>query len=474
MKEIKADICVIGAGSGGLTVASGAAQMGLSCVLIEKGAMGGDCLNTGCVPSKALLAAASYIEGAKKGPRYNQPELKAAPDFAGAMEHVASVIKKIEPHDSVERFEGLGVNVIKGAATFKDPHTVETEDTRVRAKKFVIATGSEPFVPPIEGLADTPYLTNETIFENREAPRHLIVIGGGPIGLEMAQAHRRLGAEVTVLEGKKILPKDDPEMVAILRVALAEEGVTLLEAASVSRVGGQAGSVTVTFSRDGGEETLEGSHILVATGRRPATSNLGLEVAGVELEGAAVKVDARLRTSQKHIFAIGDVIGGLQFTHVANYEAGIVIRNALFKLPAKVSYRAAPWVTYTDPPVGQVGMTEQIARQRHGDKIRILRSDFCENDRATAEKETEGFLKVIATSKGEILGASVVGKGAEEIINMWSLAMSAGLKMSAMASYISPYPTRGEISKRAAGAYFTPSLYSGKVRFLVKLLSKFG
>ncbi|TNE60031.1 MAG: dihydrolipoamide dehydrogenase [Alphaproteobacteria bacterium] len=474
MKEIKADICVIGAGSGGLTVASGAAQMGLNCVLIEKGAMGGDCLNTGCVPSKALLAAATYVEGVSRGPRYNQPELKAAPDFQGAMDHVASVIKKIEPHDSVERFEGLGVNVIKGAAVFKDPHTVETGNTRIRAKKFVIATGSIPFVPPIEGLSETPYLTNETIFENRNAPRHLIVIGGGPIGLEMAEAHRRLGAEVTVLEGNTILPKDDPELVDILRGALAEEGVTVLEGAAVTQVRGSAGSVTVTFTRGGVEETLEGTHLLVATGRRPATKGLGLEAAGVELDGAAIKVDARLRTSQKHIFAIGDVIGGLQFTHVAGYEAGIVIRNALFKLPAKVSYRAVPWVTYTDPPLGQVGMTEQAARKVHGSKIRVLRNDFSENDRATAEKDTQGFLKVISTSKGEILGASVVGKGTEEVVNMWSLAMSAGLKMSAMASYISPYPTRGEISKRAAGTYFTPSLYSGKVRFLVKLLSKFG
>lgn len=474
MNEIKADICVIGAGSGGLTVASGAAQMGLKCVLIEKGAMGGDCLNTGCVPSKALLAAAAYVEGVSKGPRYNQPELKAAPDFLGAMDHVASVIKTIEPHDSVERFEGLGVTVIKGTAVFKDSRTVETEDTRIRAKKFVIATGSAPFVPPIEGLAETPYLTNETIFENRDAPGHLIVIGGGPIGLEMAEAHRRLGAEVTVLEGRSILPKDDPEMVEILRAALAEEAVTILEGAAVTRVSGSAGSVTVTFTRGGKEETLEGTHLLVATGRRPATEGLGLGAAGVELDGAAVKVDPRLRTSQKHIFAIGDVIGGLQFTHVASYEAGIVIRNALFKLPAKVSYKAVPWITYTDPPVGQVGMTEQMAREAYGNKIRVLRSEFSGNDRSIAEKETQGFLKVITTTRGEILGASVVGKGADEVVNMWSLAISAGLKISAMASYISPYPTRGEISKRAAGDYFTPTLYSGKVRFLVKFLSKFG
>lgn len=474
MSEMKVDICVIGAGSGGLTVASGAAQMGAKTVLIEKHKMGGDCLNYGCVPSKALLAAAKHAYHLDSGDRFNHSSSPAEIDFARTQDHVADVIATIEPNDSVERFEGLGVTVLKGAAKFTGPHTVEVDSTQIRAKKIVIATGSSPFVPPIEGLAQTPHFTNETTFSNRELPRHLIIIGGGPIGLEMAHAHRRLGSEVTVLEAMTILPKDDPELVEVVRAQLFEEGVQIREGALVTGVMRADDGVSVRFDHDGNEGSLEGSHLLVAVGRRPNVSELNLEAAGVAYSERGIEVDQRLRTSAKNIFAIGDVTGGLQFTHVAGYEAGIVIRNALFKIPAKASHGAIPWVTFTDPEIAHIGLSEGEAREAYGEKVRILKFGFDHIDRAIAERDTRGFMKVMASKRGKILGASVVGANAGEIINQWSLAMNSGLKVSAMASFVSPYPTRGEISKRAAGEFFTPTLYSAKTRFLVKLLSKLG
>jgi pyruvate/2-oxoglutarate dehydrogenase complex dihydrolipoamide dehydrogenase (E3) component len=475
MNEIKADICVIGAGSGGLTVAAGASQMGAKTVLIEKGKMGGDCLNYGCIPSKALLAAAKQAYGMGQGEKFGIAPAIAQVDYAKTQAHVAGVIAAIEPHDSVERFEGLGVTVLKGTAQFTGPRTVEVEGTRVTAKRIVVATGSSPLVPPIEGLSEVPYLTNETIFDSKSLPGHLIIIGGGAIGVEMAQAHRRLGAQVTVLEAANILHHEDPDLVSVVRDQLVSEGVDVHETAMVTGAQVSAsGGITVTASTPSGDHTFDGSHVLVAVGRRPNVSGLNLEAAGITYTPRGIEVDARLRTSNKKIFAIGDVSGRLQFTHVAGYEGGIVIRNALFKLPAKASHKNVPWVTYTDPELAHIGLTEAQAREQFGGKVRVLTAPFEGNDRAVAERDTRGFLKVMVSSKGEILGASIVGAGAGEVIQQWSLAMSAGLKVGAMASFIAPYPTRGEISKRAVGEYYTPTLYSSKTRFLVKLLSKLG
>ena len=471
---LDADICVIGAGSGGLSVAAGASQMGAKVVLIEKAKMGGDCLNYGCVPSKSLIAAAHSAQMARDSARFgvngHDPEI----DGPAVRDHVQRVIAAIAPQDSVERFEGLGVTVIQAAARFTGPGEVQAGDHRVRAKRFVIATGSAAAVPPIPGLDEVAYLTNETVFDLDERPAHLIVIGGGPIGVELAQAHRRLGSKVTLVEAFTIMGNDDPEAVAVIRDRLVTEGIDLREGTKVQSVENRGNQIAVqTEDGHGAAETVTGSHVLLAVGRRASVEGLDLEVAGVAYTPKGVDVDARLRSSNKRIFAIGDVAGGYQFTHIAGYHAGIVIRNALFRLPAKVKYHAAPWVTFTDPELAHVGLAEDTARERHGE-IRVLRWPYAENDRAQAERETEGFVKVVTSKKGKVLGATIVGRQAGELILPWVLAIDRGLKVGALAGIIAPYPTLGEISKRAAGSYFTPALFSERTKTIVRFLLRFG
>ena len=471
---IEADICVIGAGSGGLSVASGAAQLGMKTVLIEKGKMGGDCLNYGCVPSKSLIAAGERAHAMRSSEAFGISPVSPKVDFGKVQDHVTGVIAAIAPHDSQERFEGLGCTVIRAPAKFISDHEVEAGDTKIRAKTFVVATGSGPMVPPIPGLDDVPYFTNETLFDNREQPDHLIVVGGGPIGMEMAQAHHRLGSDVTVVERSKVLPKDDSDLTEILIDQLKDEGINILERADVNGVEKTEGGIAVLYNKDGQDHRLEGSHLLVATGRRPNIESLDLDAAGIAFDRKGIKVDARLRTSNKRVFAIGDVAGGLQFTHVAGYHAGIVIRNALFKLPAKADTSAAPWVTYTDPELAHVGMTEEDAQKVHGKSIKAVTWPLKDNDRAQAERRTEGMIKVITDKRGKILGASIVGAHAGELIQPWILGVAQKMKISAFAGMIAPYPTLGEIGKRAAGAYYTPSLFSKRTRWLVRLLSKIG
>ena len=473
-KVIKTDLCVIGGGSGGLSVAAGAVQMGADTVLIEGGKMGGDCLNYGCVPSKALIAAAKKAASLDHASDFGVTGERPNVDYGAVMDHVASVIAGIAPHDSAERFEGLGVNVQEGYGRFINPRQVEVNDTIVEARRFIVSTGSSPTAPPIPGLEDSGYLTNENLFENREKPEHLIVIGGGPIGMEMAQAHRRLGCKVTVLEAFKALGKDDPDLTSIALEALRGEGIDIREGVKIANVSRDASGVQIHLEDEQGGEVISGSHLLVAAGRKPNIDRLNLEAAGIEYDRPGIKVDARLRTSNKKVFAIGDVAGGYQFTHMAGYHAGIVIRNALFRLPAKVNYDAVPWVTYTDPEIANVGLTEAQAREKFGDDIRVLTFDYKENDRARAELRTEGMVKAITTKKGKILGAGIVGLQAGELIHPWTLAISGGLKISAMASFIAPYPTLGELNKRAAGSFYTPSLFSEKTRKIVRFLSKFG
>ena len=453
---VKADICVIGAGSGGLSVAAGAAQMGARTVLIEKAKMGGDCLNTGCVPSKALIAASHAADVVRHSDKFGVNGHEPSIDFARVHDHVHDVIAGIAPHDSVERFTGLGVTVIQGAARFVSPREVEVNGQRIRARRFVVATGSSAAVPPIPGLAHVPFLTNETVFELTERPEHLIVIGGGPIGAELAQAHRRLGARVTLLEAFKILGKDDPEVTEIARRRLAADGVEMAEGIAIDQIESQGNGIAVTITEDGSARRITGSHILVAAGRRPNIAGLGLEQAGIDHSEKGIAVDRRLRTSNKRVFAIGDVAGGYQFTHMAGYHAGIVIRNALFALPAKVKYEAVPWVTYTDPEIAHVGLTEAQARERYGERVKVARWSFEENDRARAERETDGLVKVVLGPRGRILGASIAGPHAGELIQPWILAIDQKLKIGAMASFIAPYPTLGEVNKRAAGSTFTP------------------
>ncbi len=468
---IHADLAVIGGGSGGLSVAAGAAQMGASVVLIEKGRMGGDCLNYGCVPSKSLIAASHAAQTVRSAGRFGVNGHEPAIDFLKVRDHVRGVIAKIAPHDSVERFEELGVRVVQGAAVFTGPRDVMADGQRISARRFVIATGSSPATLPIPGLDTVSYLTNETIFELDARPEHLIVLGGGPIGLELAQAHRRLGARVTVVEAFRLLGRDDPDAVAVVKARLEAEGVAVHEQAKVSRVGKAGNGVAVTLE-DG--PTIEGSHLLVAAGRRPNVNGLGLEAAGVEYSARGITVDARLRTSNRRIFAIGDVAGGPQFTHVAGYHAGVVIRNALFRMPARADHSAIPAVTYTDPELAHVGLSEAQAREMHGDKIRATVWQFEENDRAQTEGETEGLIKVVTGRGGRVLGATIVGAHAGELIMPWILAVSRGLKIGAIAGVVVPYPTRSEISKRVAGAYFTPGLFSPRTRKVVRALARLG
>ena len=470
MAEIRTDICVIGAGSGGLSVAAGAAQMGASTVLIERGAMGGDCLNYGCVPSKSMIAAGRAADTIRHAGRFGVNGHEPRIDFGRVHDHIHGVIAAIAPNDSVERFEGLGVRVIQADGRFTGPDTVEAGGTTIKARRFVLATGSRASHPPIPGLDAVPFLTNETVFERKAAPEHLIVIGGGPIGVEMAQAHRRLGADVTVLQKGSILPKDDPDLVAVVRGRLVADGVVLREEVDIAQVERHGNGIAAVLA-DG--TRIEGSDLLVAAGRQANVDGLGLEAAGIEFSSKGVTTDARLRTTNRRVFAVGDVAGGPQFTHIAGYHAGIVIRNVLFRLPAKVDYSALPWVTYTDPELAHVGLTEAQARESHKD-IRVLTWDFEENDRAQAERETEGRVKVLTLPNGRILGASIVGPHAGELIQVWCLAISQKLKIGAIASMIAPYPTLGEAGKRAAGSFYTPKLFSGRTRGLVRFLSWFG
>jgi pyruvate/2-oxoglutarate dehydrogenase complex dihydrolipoamide dehydrogenase (E3) component len=454
MSVIETDICVIGAGSGGLSVAAGAVQMGARVVLIEAGEMGGDCLNAGCVPSKALIAAAKAAEAQRHGfhgvaPR--EPEV----DFAAVKDHVAAVIAQIAPVDSQDRFEGLGCTVIRAFARFTGPREVQAGDQTIRARRFVIATGSRPFVPSIPGIETVPYLTNETIFALRDRPVHLIVIGGGPIGIEMAQAHRRLGCDVTVIEGAKVLGREDPELAAVVVAALRAEGITLVEGQPVVRLAGSEGAVEVTLG-DGTQ--VRGSHILMAVGRKVALDGMGLDAAGIAHTPKGVTVDARLRSTNRRVFAVGDAAGGLQFTHVAGWHAGIVIRQAVLGLPARAEPRAIPRATFTDPELAHVGLTEAEARAAHGAALTVVRAEFAHNDRAQAEGKARGLVKVMVV-KGRPVGASIVGPQAGELIGLWALAISAKVPMSGVAGMVAPYPTLGEVSKRAAGAYFSPKLF---------------
>ncbi len=463
------DLCVIGAGSAGLAVAAGAVQMGASVVLVERGRMGGDCLNYGCVPSKSLLAAARLADcwrhGAEFGVFYQPPRI----DFAAVADSVERVIAGIAPNDSQERFEGLGVHVIRAEARFIDRHTAQAGEILIRPRRFVIATGSRPVVPPIPGLDRVPYLTNETVFANRERPEHLIVIGGGPIGIELAQAYRRLGAAVTVIDAGPLLPRDDAELAGRLAAMLAAEGIVLRPSVGVEAVERRDAGIAVTLASG---ERVTGSHLLVAAGRHPDTAALNLPAAGIETTPHGITVDARLRTTNRHAFAIGDAAGGPQFTHIALYHAGIVIRNALFRLPARVDYRALPWVTYTDPELAQVGLTEAAASAQA--PIRVLRWPFADNDRAHTERDTAGEVKIVTRRNGRIVGATILGAAAGDLILPWALAISQKLKIGALANLIMPYPTRGEAGKRAAGSYYTPTLFAPRTRRLVRLLARFG
>ena len=475
VEKLTPDICVIGGGSGGLSVAAAAAAFGVPVVLIERHKMGGDCLNTGCVPSKALLAAAKRADTARHSGAFGVTAQNVTIDFRAVHDHVHEVIGAIAPIDSTERFTGLGVRVVNGDAKFKDRRTVTVGDQfEIRARRFVIATGSTPAAPPIEGLDQGPYFTNESIFNLTQRPKHLLIIGGGPIGLEMAQAFRRLGSEVTVLEAAAPLAKDDPECAAIVLAQLERDGIVVRRGVKVTKVTTTAATASATIEGAGGDETIDATHLLVATGRKATVEGLGLEAAGIKYDRSGIGVNRKLKTSNSRVYAIGDVAAGQpQFTHAANYHAGLVIRNALFRLPVRVNKDVIPWVTYTEPELAQTGLTEAEARDRNI-KIRILRWPYHDNDRAQTERETHGHIKVIVKRNGKILGATIVGAQAGELITAWTLAIAQGLNIRAFTGIVLPYPTLSEIGKRAAIDFFTPRLTRPLLRRIIGWLRIFG
>ncbi|MGF1445185.1 MAG: dihydrolipoyl dehydrogenase family protein [Pikeienuella sp.] len=470
-KTLTPDLCIIGAGSGGLSVAAGAVQMGASVVLIEGGEMGGDCLNYGCVPSKALIAAAARAAAQRAGGLGVAPQ-EPVVDYAAAMGHVRGAIEAIAPHDSQERFERLGCTVLRDWARFVSPTEMTAGGHRIRARRFVIATGSAPALPPIPGLTETPYLTNETLWELRTRPEHLVVLGGGPIGVELAQAHARLGSKVTVIEAAKPLAAHDPELAEVALGALARDGVELRTDTRAERVAATADGIAV----DIGNGRILGSHLLVATGRRPSLERLELDAGGVAVTDRGVAVDRGLRsTTNRRVYAIGDAAGGMQFTHVAGYQAGLVVRSALLRLPVRNRTDHIPRVTYTDPEIAEVGLTDAEARAAHGETVEIHRAALAETDRAQAEGIHEGLLKIAVTRKGRILGAGLVGVHAGELIQPWSLAISKGLSLKDIAGHVAAYPTLGEVSKKAASAYFAPRLFQSElVKRVVRLLARLG
>lgn len=472
MNKIPYDIAVIGAGPGGLVTAAVGAQLGLKVALIEGNKMGGDCLNTGCVPSKSLIAAAksahAFQECVKFGIMADRPQI----DFPKVMAHVSGVIQKLAIHDSVERFEQLGAKVIRAEAKFIAPDSITAGDIQLRARRFVIATGSSPSLPPISGLEQVPFLTNETIFQLREQPEHLIVIGGGPIGCELAQAFLFLGSKVTILEALTIMPRDEQALVGILREQLLAQGLNLYEHAKVLSVSGLNNSLKVIIEINGQKKTITGTHLLVAAGRQANVQHLDLEKANVKYTHKGIEVDSRLRTTNKKIYAIGDVIGGYQFTHISNYHAGIVIRNVIFKLPAHVDYRSIPWVTYTTPELAHAGITtEQAVKQKIA--ISTVEMSLEENDRAQTERATNGRIKVLLSKKGKILGVSILAQNAGELILPWIMLINKGETLRVLTNTIVPYPTLSEISKQVAAQFYAPALFSKSLQRLVKLLKYF-
>ncbi len=473
-ETLRPDICVIGGGPGGLSVAAAAAVFGAPTVLVEGRNMGGGSLNTACVPSKALLAAARRAEAARSAKMLGVDARDPGVNFSGVHRHIHSAIAAVAPTDSAERFTGLGVRVIHAQAKFKDRNTVVAGDVEIRARRFVIATGSRPALPAISGLDSGPYLTSESIFDLEERPEHLIIIGAGRTGLELAQGFRRLGSSVTVLEAGQSLDKDDPECVAVVLAQIEREGVVIRSGVNVVGISHSGRTVTATIETGGAEQTITGSHLLVATGRTPSIADLGLDKAGIRYEQSGIVVSRKLKTGNRRVYAIGDCIAGaFQLTHAANYHAGLVIRNALFRLPVRVNNDCIPWVTFTDPELAQIGLTEAQARQR-GIKIRVTRWPYHDNEGAQAEGVPRGHIKVITTAKGKIVGVTIVGAQAGELIAMWVLAVARNLNLRDVTDLVLPYPTLAEIGKRAAINYFMPSLTGVWTRRIIGWMRIFG
>lgn len=467
MADYDFDIGIIGGGAAGLTVASGSAQLGAKTLLIEKEEkLGGDCLHFGCVPSKTLIKTAHVYHTMKKSTEYGLPAVELPPvDYRQVAGRIRSVINTIQKHDSVERFCGLGVQVEHGDAGFVDAHTIELHGRRLTARNWVIATGSSAFIPPIEGLDKTPFITNREIFSLDHLPRSMIVLGGGPIGIEMAQAFCRLGTKVSVVQSSgQILAKEDRDMADAIMHIMRSEGVNFHLKSSAVRTADWGDEKEVVIKTAEGEEIhLRAEMILVATGRKPNVEGLGLEEIGVEYDRRGIKVDGRLRTTCKHIYAAGDVNDGYQFTHAAGYEGGIVISNAIFHLPRKAVYTNFPWCTYTDPELASIGMNEKAA-QAAGIKYSVWTEAFRDNDRSVTEGEKIGKIKMILDAKEKPLGVQILGPHAGDLISEWAAIFNGNVKLSTLAAAVHPYPTFAEINKKVAGTFFSTKIFSERIK----------
>ncbi len=464
------DICVIGGGAAGLVVAAGAATLGAKVALIEKHALGGDCLYYGCVPSKTLLASAKAAHIMRSAKRFALPAQEPQVELAAVMRRVASVIKSIEPNDSPERFRSLGVEVIFGEGRFSDPRIFSVNQRRITARNFVIASGSRPALPPLPGLEQIPYLTNETVFSLRENVPSLMVLGAGPIGVEMAQAFCRLGSQVQVVDlAPQILPLEDADLAQVVAQRLSDEGIRFHLGVTPQRIEGQSGNLKLILKeKTGSEITLQATHVLVATGRKANVENIGLEAAGVEFHNGMIATDARLRTGNPRIYACGDVTTPYRFTHVAEHQAGIVLRNALFHLPAKIETRCVPWCTFTDPEFARVGISEREARAQNLPH-EIYTFPFADIDRARTDAEETGFAKIIADRKGRLLGAAIVGQHAGELIHEYALALKNNMKLSDISSVIHIYPTLAQINRRAADARLKAKFSPGAKKWMKRI-----
>ena len=467
MAEYDYDIGVIGGGAGGLTVTSGAAQLGAKTLLVEKEKeLGGDCLHFGCVPSKTLIKTAHVYHWMKNSAKFGLPVIDVPPvDFREIAKRIKSVIGTIQHHDSEERFCKLGAQVEFGQPAFTDAHSIDLNGHTYTAKNWVIATGSSPVAPPIKGLDKVDYITNKEIFYLDHLPKSMIVLGGGPIGTEMSQAFCRLGTKVSVVDmAPHILVNEDADMANAVQEVLSQEGVKFYLNSKIEEVNNLGSEKEVKIkTREGGSISLKAETVLVALGRGANTNDLGLENIGVEYTPRGIKVDRRLRTNLKHVYAAGDVNGGFQFTHAAGYEGGIVISNAIFRLPRKVDYTFLPWCTYTDPPLGSIGMNEKSATAA-GIKYNVWTEEFKDNDRSLAEAETVGRIKMLLDEKEKPIGVQILGPHAGDLLGEWVAILNAKVKLSTLAAAIHPYPTIAEINKKVAGSYFSPKIFSEKVQ----------
>jgi pyruvate/2-oxoglutarate dehydrogenase complex dihydrolipoamide dehydrogenase (E3) component len=453
------DIAIIGAGSAGLTVAAVAAQLNYNVVLIEGHKMGGDCLNYGCIPSKAFLYASNKYK-----------------DFSKTMDHIKKSIEFIEPHDSVERFEKLGVKVINGFASFIDNENILVNGETITAKKMVIATGSSAYIPFIKGLENIEYLTNESVFSLQEQPKSIAILGAGPIGIEMAIAFNNLGVKTTIINNRTgILLNDDQELTELLKQKLIRDGIDFFEDTNLTRVSKSANGIDLALESGGDEFILSASHFLIATGRTPNTKNLNLDNANIQYnEKGFITTTNYMQTTNKNVYALGDVAGAGLFTHIASYQASIFIKRVLFgSIFAKANYNGLGWTTYSTPELSQIGLTEEKAKRIYGNKIKVFKADFKENDRAITEDAKLGKAKLVLDKKGRVLGVSMLGKNSGELIQQWSQIVQNRQKPSKMLKQIYTYPTYSDINKLLASKVYKELFLSKKTRFISKLLFKY-